>query len=96
MELKEAVRNRTSIREYENKPVPENKLHNVLEAARLAPSGANRNIGNLLSFQDPQKRQALSKASGGQPHVAQAPVVIAGRIHYARRFNEVRGAWLCG
>ena len=77
MELKEAVRNRTSIREYENKPVPENKLHNVLEAARLAPSGANRQYWKFVVVQDPQKRQALSKASGGQPHVAQAPVVIA-------------------
>ncbi|MQY76254.1 MAG: nitroreductase, partial [Spirochaeta sp.] len=34
MELKEAIRKRQSIRDYEDKPVPEEKLINVLEAAR--------------------------------------------------------------
>lgn len=77
MELKEAIRKRSSIREYENKPVPENKLLNVLEAARLAPSGANRQYWKFVVVQDPLKRQELSNASGGQNHVAQAPVVIA-------------------
>ena len=77
MELKDAIKNRQSIREYQDKPVPESKLINVLEAARLAPSGANRQNWKFVVVQDPQKRQALSKASGGQPHVAQAPVIIA-------------------
>jgi hypothetical protein len=30
MEIKDVIRKRSSIREYENKPVPENKLLNVL------------------------------------------------------------------
>jgi nitroreductase len=77
MELKDAIKNRASIREYENKPVPEDKLFNVLEAARLAPSGANRQYWKFVVVRDSQKRQELAKASGGQPHVAQAPVVIA-------------------
>ena len=77
MELKDAIRKKSSIREYENKPVSENKLLNVLEAARLAPSGANRQYWKFVVVQDPQRRQELAKASGGQNHVAQAPVVIA-------------------
>jgi nitroreductase len=77
MELKEVIKSRKSIREYEDKPIPEAKLLNVLEAARLAPSGANRQAWKFVVVRDPQKRQALAKASGGQNHVAQAPVVIA-------------------
>lgn len=77
MELKEAIRNRKSIREYENKPIPEEKLLNVIEAARLAPSGANRQAWKFVVVRDLKKRQALAKASGGQLHLAQAPVVIA-------------------
>ncbi|MFY9814497.1 MAG: nitroreductase family protein [Dehalococcoidales bacterium] len=77
MELKDAIRKRSSVREYENKPVSENKILNVLEAARLAPSGANRQYWKFVVVQDPQRRQELAKASGGQNHVAQAPVVIA-------------------
>jgi nitroreductase len=33
MELKEAIRRRGSVRAYLEKPVPEEKLRNVLEAA---------------------------------------------------------------
>ena len=40
MELTEAIKTRQSIRDYEDRPVPEEKLHNVLEAARLAPSAS--------------------------------------------------------
>jgi nitroreductase len=41
MELKEAIEKRCSIRGYKDKPVPEDKLLSVLEAARIAPSGRN-------------------------------------------------------
>jgi nitroreductase len=77
MELQEAIKNRKSIREYEDKPVPEDKLLRVLEAARLAPSGANRQDWKFIVVRDSKRRQELAQASGGQPHVAQAPVVIA-------------------
>ena len=76
-DLKEAIKNRKSIREYEDKPVPEDKLLRVLEAARLAPSGANRQDWKFIIVRDSKRRQELAKASGGQPQVAQAPVVIA-------------------
>ena len=38
MESLEAIKERQSIREYEDRSVPEEKPHKVLEAARLAPS----------------------------------------------------------
>jgi nitroreductase len=77
MELKEAIEKRKSIRDYEDKPVPEEKLLNVLEAARLAPSGGNRQQWKFVVVKDDEKRQELSQATGGQTHVAKAPVVIA-------------------
>jgi nitroreductase len=42
MEVFEAIRTRRSIRSYEEKPIGEEKLRKVLEAARLAPSAGNR------------------------------------------------------
>ncbi len=77
MELKEAIKTRKSIREYEDKPIPDDKLQRILEAARLAPSGANRQDWKFIVVRDSKRRQELAKASGGQPQVAQAPVVIA-------------------
>ena len=77
MELKEVIKNRKSIREYEDKPIPEDKLLRVLEAARLAPSGGNRQEWRFVIVRDIQRRQKLVQAAEGQTFVGQAPVVIA-------------------
>ncbi len=77
MELMTAVRERQSIRSYEDKPVPEQKLNKVLEAARLAPSASNRQRWKFIVVREAERRRELARAAGGQTHVAKAPVVIA-------------------
>jgi len=42
MEPMKAIRDRRSIRKYKTETVPEKDIEYVLEAARLAPSWANR------------------------------------------------------
>lgn len=41
MDVIEAIRNRTSVRKYQDKEVSEETLMELIEAARLAPSGNN-------------------------------------------------------
>ncbi len=77
MELKAAIKQRESIRDYESKPVPEEKLLRVLEAARLAPSASNRQRWKFIVVREEKKRQELARVARGQAHVAQAPVIIA-------------------
>ena len=77
MELKEVIKNRKSIRDYEDKPIPEDKLLRVLESARLAPSGGNRQEWKFIIVRDSQRRQKLAQAAEGQTFVGKAPVVIA-------------------
>lgn len=77
MEVQEAIRKRSSIRAYEDRPIPEELLNSVLEAARLAPSGRNSQTWKFVVVRDAALRQALGYASGGQPHVHAAPVIIA-------------------
>lgn len=77
MELAKAIRTRESVRAYQDRPVPEEKLAAVLEAARLAPSASNRQRWKFIVVRDAERRRALSLAAGGQAHLAQAPVVIA-------------------
>jgi nitroreductase len=57
--------------------VPEQKLNRVLEAARMAPTGGNRQEFKLVVVKDAEARSRLMEASGGQRHVGQAPIVIA-------------------
>ena len=77
MEFKETIIKRQSIREYEDKPVPQDKLNRILEAARLAPSGSNRQPWKFIVVKDSQRRRELAQAADGQPFVGQAPVIIA-------------------
>ena len=77
MDVYEAIENRSSIRTYQDKPVPEELLLKVLEAARLAPSGKNSQAWKFVVVRDDERRQALGRASGGQPHVHMAPVIVA-------------------
>ena len=77
MELKEAIRKRQSIRDYDDKPVPEEKLKSVLEAARLAPSASNRQPWIFVVVKERKRRQELAQAANGQTFISEAPIIIA-------------------
>ena len=77
MTVHEAIQNRFSVRAYLDKPVEEEKLARVLEAARLAPSAGNRQEWRFVVVQDAATRAELMEAANGQAFVGQAPVVIA-------------------
>lgn len=76
MDVMEAIARRSSIRDYEEVPVPEDKLMRIMEAVRLAPSASNRQRWKFVIVKDPERRKQLSHAAGGQRHVASAPIVI--------------------
>ncbi len=78
MDLYEAIRTRYSARAYHDRPVEQDKLDRVLEAARLAPSGSNRQPWKFVVVRDAELRRKLSAACNEQAFIAQAPVVIAG------------------
>ena len=42
MEFYDAIRTRRSVRGYRSDPIPDDVLNRVLDAARHAPSGSNR------------------------------------------------------
>lgn len=77
MDVLEAIRKRYSVRSYEDRPVEEEKLAKILEAARLAPSAGNRQEWRFVVVRDKQMRRQLADAARGQMFVAEAPVVIA-------------------
>ncbi len=72
-----AIRRRCSVRSYLDRAVEEEKLNNILEAARLAPSASNRQEWRFVVVQDKDARQRIMKAAKNQSFVGEAPVVIA-------------------
>lgn len=77
MTVFEAIQARYSVRRYLDKPVEEEKLGRVMEAARLAPSASNRQEWRFIVVKDREKRKALMHAAKDQDFVGQAPIVIA-------------------
>ncbi len=76
MDVYEAIHKRYSVRNYQAKPVEQDKLLRVLEAGRLSPSARNAQNRKFIVVRDAATRQALEGATG-QAFVGQAPVVIA-------------------
>jgi len=76
MDVFEAIKTRRSVRSYQDRPVGEEELKRVMEAARLAPSASNRQEWKFVAVRDKKLREELAEAAHGQEFVAQAPVVI--------------------
>jgi nitroreductase len=75
MDVFEAVQERRSIREFEDKIVPREKLEQILEAGRLAPSARNLEPWHFIAVADASKRRILSKGRFAK-FLAESPVVI--------------------
>lgn len=76
MEFRDLLLKRQSVREYEERPVPEEKLTKILKAARLAPSASNRQPWKFVVVREAGKRKELARAANNQSFVGEAPVII--------------------
>jgi nitroreductase len=77
MDVLDAIRTRKSVRKYLDKPVEDEKLNVLVEAARLAPSASNRQEWRFVVVRDPKTRKKLAEAASNQTFVGQAPIVVA-------------------
>jgi nitroreductase len=75
MEFQELIRRRYSVRAYSPAPVSEEALARILEAARLAPTAANRQPFRVVVLDTAGRRESLGCVYG-RPWFVQAPVVI--------------------
>jgi len=61
LDLLDLMRNRRSIRKYKKQPVPTREILQVLEAGRLAPSGANQQPWTYILVTDSELKQEIRK-----------------------------------
>ena len=59
MELFEVIRTTFAAREFVDEPVPDEVLRKILDNARFAPSGGNRQGWKVLVVREASTRQAL-------------------------------------
>ncbi len=70
----EAVRRRRSIRSFKHIPVPDEMILEMLEAARLAPSGSNSQPWRFVVVTDPEEKKELRKLCFNQAFIEEAGV----------------------
>jgi nitroreductase len=75
MEFSELIRKRYSVRAYKPDPVEEEKLQQVLNAARLAPTAANRQPFQLIVIHT-AGREAELKRIYGRDWFVHPPLII--------------------
>ena len=59
MELYDVMRTTPAVRDYLREPVPDEVLHRILDHARFAANGSNRQAWRVIVVQDPEQRRRL-------------------------------------
>jgi len=75
MDVLQVIRERYSVRAYSDRPVEDDKLAAVLEAARLAPTAANRQPFRVIVLQTAGRKEELARIYK-RPWFVQSPLVL--------------------
>jgi nitroreductase len=81
MDLSEVMRTTAAVREYTDDPVPDEVLERVIDNARFAPSGGNRQGTHVIVVRDAQTRDRL------------AELAIPGARRYIAQLRNGEGPW---
>lgn len=84
MEFYQTLMARSSVRSYEDRPIPRELLARLLEAAREAPSANNLMPWRLVLVSDPAARAELARGGPYAKFLDQCPLVVIGAGDQAR------------
>lgn len=80
-DLMSIIKGRRSIRRFENKPIPEMDLQQILEAVQWSPSWANTQCWEIVVVKNREMKErlneALSPTNPARKGLPDAPVVLA-------------------
>ena len=76
MTVLEAIQKRYSCRTYRNKPIEPDKLNQIFEAARLAPSAKNLQDWRFIIVTDKTTKVELAQAANNQTFLSEAGAII--------------------
>lgn len=84
MGLYDTLMARRSVRHFEDRPVPDSILDQLLDVAVNAPSGGNIQPLSIIVVRDPGGRARLAEIVGSQPWVRNAPLSLIFCIDFHR------------
>src|SRR3990172_2423642 len=77
MNVSEAIRMKRAVRKFQDKPLPEEVVHAILNAGRRAQSSKNTQPWHFIAMQDKAILKALSECGTWAGHLAGAALGVA-------------------
>jgi nitroreductase len=77
MNVSDAIRTKRAVREFQDKPLPEEVTQTILNAGRRSQSSKNSQAWQFIAIQDPEIRKALSACGEWAGHIARAALAVA-------------------
>ncbi|MFC1997583.1 nitroreductase family protein [Chloroflexota bacterium] len=92
MEAFEAIHTRRSIREYQDKPVPEELVTEILKAAMASPSARNQQPWEFVVITDSELREKIPPISPFTQMIVDAPlaILVCGNL----KIETAQGYWV--
>jgi nitroreductase/FMN reductase (NADPH)/FMN reductase [NAD(P)H] len=72
----EQLKERKSVRVFEDRPIEPEQVAAILEAAVNAPTAGNQQLYTIIRVTDPKRKEQLAESCDHQPFIAQAPLVL--------------------
>lgn len=93
MNIEECIKTRRSVRKYKDNPVDWDKITQILEAGKFAPSAGNLQNWKFVVVRKDDVRKKLAQAAFDQDWMEDAPVhiIVTGEPEKAERFYGSRG-----
>lgn len=76
MEILKAVKDRRSIRSFQDKTIPQAVIDNLIDALIWAPSAGNLQSRKFFFVRDPGLKNELAAAALNQKFITEAPIVV--------------------
>jgi nitroreductase len=84
MRVFDAVRTLVAVRQYQDKPVPEELIRRIVEAGRLTASSRNLQPWHFIVVQNRDTLRQIGSLAPTGPYVAQAPLAIVVAVERTR------------
>jgi nitroreductase len=90
------IHNRRSVRAYENRPVPDEVVDQLLAATLRAPTAGNMMLYSIIEIADQALKDTLAVSCDNQPFIARAPLVLLFAADYQRWWDYFEASDIAG
>ena len=87
MNISEVIKNRTSLRGYDDRMIEDQDLEKILEAASLAPTAGNQQLYSVIVIKSQETKDKLSESCDHQPFIAKAKMVLIFCADYQKWYD---------